>query len=364
MGVSGNAASGRTVARSAIVAGSVIVLTWTVGKVLDIGASALWRSLPAPLAILVLVIALVAVSLLAAVLTGRLRLPARKAQLWVSWAARQLPFTLRDLCGGRRVSRGLKNERWPSLASYEDEDPRRIAGLDHPQCDYGKHWRDGDEYIHRLTHVLDTGEVIAVGAQNGPVERLATIPTEDRLERLLQHHEYVCLFHHDIRWVRCRLAGWSVPLPPRSQWWLEQDERPPTAWSSPPSPSVGCDAGAYHGRSRVGDFEVRSVDVAGERPLYHAVEDSPTGYSWGYAGAGPTDMARSLLLDRLGYVPQDRVVYAFREDVVVQLQADFVLTYSEVDMWIDAHRELIAANPRAVPLDPFAAGGAYEDAAD
>jgi hypothetical protein len=259
------------------------------------------------------------------------------------------------------VSSGRDNQRWPSLARFEGEDPRRTGGPDQPQCDYGKHWRDGDQHIHRLTHVLTTGEVIAVGGQEGSVELLATIPSEHQLEALLADHAYVCLFHHDIRWVRCRLASWAVPLPPKSRWWLEEDQTPPTEWPGPPAPSVGRDVGAYHGRSGDGEFEVLCLDEAGERPLYHSVEGSPTGYSWGYTGAGPTDMAGSLLLDRLGYVPQRRIVFGFRDDVVALLPPCFVLTYAEVDAWINGHGELFAANPRAVPFDPFAAGGAYDN---
>jgi hypothetical protein len=65
-----------------------------------------------------------------------------------------------------------------------------------------------------------------------------------------------------------------------------------------------------------------------------------------------------LLLDRLGYMPQARIVSAFRDDVVARLPDSFVLTYGQVDDWIAAHAGWFAENPRAVPLDPFAAGGA------
>jgi hypothetical protein len=102
------------------------------------------------------------------------------------------------------------------------------------------------------------------------------------------------------------------------------------------------------------------VDESGSRPLYHAVDSSPTGYSWGYGGSGPHDLARSLLLDRLGYVPQPPVVSRFASEIVAELPASFTLTYGEVDSWIDEHAELFALNPRAVPLDPLAAGGAYD----
>jgi hypothetical protein len=34
--------------------------------------------------------------------------------------------------------------------------------------------------------------------------------------------------------------------------------------------------------------------------LRHVVRHSPTGYTWGYAGSGPADLARSLLIAALG----------------------------------------------------------------
>lgn len=34
--------------------------------------------------------------------------------------------------------------------------------------------------------------------------------------------------------------------------------------------------------------------------LRHVVKHSPTGYTWGYAGSGPADLARSLLIAALG----------------------------------------------------------------
>ena len=69
-------------------------------------------------------------------------------------------------------------------------------------------------------------------------------------------------------------------------------------------------------------------------------------------------MSRSVLLDRLGYVPNLSVVGKFRDSVVAKLEAQFVLKFEEVDAWIDAHGSLFAQDPRAEPLDPYAAGGA------
>ncbi len=339
--------------RTALAASLAIVLTWALGKALDAAATAVWGALPAGVAIAVLIAVVVLVSAGWAMLVGWLRLPAEKVRLWLMWAIPHARFAVRDIAGGRRISRGKGNQRWDSLAEFEAADVRRTEG---DQCDYGTGWRDQERRIARLTHIYATGEFIALGADDS-VEVLATIESPERVEALLADHSYACLFDHDLKWVRYRLNGWRVPLPPRARWWLLYDQRPPRSWPAPPLPSVGRAAGAYHGFENDGEYEVRVVDETGSRTLYHAVEDSPTGYSWGYIGAGPTDMARSLLLDRMGYVPQNLPLRMFRDEVVGRLESTFVLTYAEVDAWIDGHREYFALNPRAVPLDPYAAGG-------
>lgn len=334
----------------------------TLGAEAAIGA--LWRVSAARLGTFAAVISmaalLVGVSLAAAVLQGRLRLPARMVRLRIAWALRMAPFIVRDVGGLRGVSSGRRNARWPSLSAFEAEDRGRRAGPDREQTDFGVHWRDGGHYAGRLTYIHDTGEVVVVadGPVASSVELLRVVSTEDEVERRLADWSYAAFGGRDLRWVRRRLHGWAVPLPPSAQWWLEEDSRPPRAWPPPAPPSVGRSIGAYHGRHRDHEYDVLSVDEEGERPLYHAVEDSATGYAWGYTGAGPSDLARSLLLDRLGYVPQRRIVFAFRDEVVSGLDDSFVLTYEQVDDWIDAHVEWFAANPRAEPLDPYAAGGA------
>jgi hypothetical protein len=349
---------GRTTAAALLFA-----LAWAAGRGLDIGVDALWEGLVdvggIGVAIAGLVLALAGLSLGAAVLRGRIALPARSVRIWLGWAPRQLPFALRDLVGRRRVSSGRDNQRWPSVAAFEGEDPRRLASRQHMQTDYGRHWRDGARLV-RVSHLEATGEVVAVSANepDNPVELLGVVTSESTLNAVLEHWGHVAFAHHDLRWVRLRLDGWRVPLPPRARWWLEEDSEPPRAWPPPPPPSVGHGSGAYHGRSADGEFEVLAVDANGQRALYHAVEWSPTGYSWGYLGAGPTDLARSLLLDRLGYVPQPPIVFSFRDDVVGSLDESFVLTYADVDIWIDTNAQLFADDPRADPLDPFAAGGA------
>lgn len=57
-----------------------------------------------------------------------------------------------------------------------------------------------------------------------------------------------------------------------------------------------------NGGSTAADPAVVSVREDGQptRLLRHVVRHSPTGFAWGYAGSGPADLARSLLVDALG----------------------------------------------------------------
>jgi hypothetical protein len=59
----------------------------------------------------------------------------------------------------------------------------------------------------------------------------------------------------------------------------------------------------YHGRGKgAGPRPIVIEDDAGEMTgvLGHVVRHSPTGMTWGYAGSGPADTARSLLIAALG----------------------------------------------------------------
>ncbi len=350
--------------RTALVA-AVFALTAAASTLVHLAFASTWSSLAKALgtlgAVAVFATALLATSLVVALLRGTLTLPARRAQIWAMWAFRQLPFAVRDLLGGRSVGTGRTNERWPSLQAFEAQDPRRTPDQERPQSDYGLGWQDGHRRIERLTYIHATGEFIALSAgSEAPVELIAQLPSERHVAALLDTYDYAWLGGRELSWVRRRLHGWRVPVPPRGTWWLEQDNKPPRPWPAPPEPSVRRKTGAYHGRHAERRNEVNAVDESGQRPLYHAVDGSPTGFAWGYGGSGPHDLGRSILLDRLGYAPQTEIVSRFISDVVANLQPAFTLTYEEVDEWIDAHRDLFAAYPRAVPLDPFAAGGAYK----
>jgi hypothetical protein len=352
--------------RRSTVAGLGFLLLAVLGGWAEAAAVWYWDllqdALGTALAALTAALTVAGLSVLAALLTGRLRLPLSRAQLWLSWFVRQTPFCLRDLVTLRRVSRGRNNSRWASQADFEADDPRR-GDPDSDQCDFGKWWRTGDfGRPVRLTHLAATDEMVAVNehGEDQYVELLADNISLAHAEHRLQEWAYAGFGFGSLVWVRQRLAGWKVPLPPHAAYWKHVDERPPSAWPAPPRPSVGYATGSYFGKEV--DFEsvVEVTDERGTRPLYHAVEHSPTGLAWGYAGSGPTDMARSLLLDRLGYVPNQRVVLTFRNEVVATLSESFVLTFEAVDAWVDERAPLFAADPRAQLLDPFAAGGPDE----
>lgn len=244
-----------------------------------------------------------------------------------------------------------------TVEDFYKEDPRRISG----EVDYGVWWRDrGSDRVHRVTLIEATGELIAVPrGQTGDeaVELLGVIPNEDEVDRRLADWAYVGETVASLSWVRQRAIGWRVPLPPRSRWLKRQEQATMQPWPVPPTPSPKRAEGAYHGSKRDNERRVEVVDADGARALHHHVRLSPTGFAWGYSGSGPTDLARSLLADRLGYVPQRRVYFAFREDIVAHLPRDFVLTFDQVDRWIDEHGPLFADNPRAEPFDQYAAGG-------
>lgn len=87
----------------------------------------------------------------------------------------------------------------------------------------------------------------------------------------------------------------------------------------------------YHGLWRENGWsEIAIEDEHGHRigAVRHVPKSSPTGMNWGYAGSGPTDTARSLLIEVLGddaicplCVGTGRVVY-IRDEVSGTLQAE------------------------------------------
>ncbi|MFB9250495.1 DUF6166 domain-containing protein [Sphaerisporangium melleum] len=257
-----------------------------------------------------------------------------------------IEFTKKGLSRGSRI-----NKRYPTYDKFVQEDQRRS---NRRQIDFGVCWSEGPSRGVRVTWHAGSGELVAAGAGNGePVEVIATIQSEHEILHRLENFEYAS---PSLRWVRRRACGWSVPLPPRGKRWLIEDSRKPEPRPTPPPASAPRAVGAYLGRKDVGPGEVLISDIEGQRPLYHHLAHSPTGFSWGYTGEGPHDLARSVLADRLGWVPNMLIYSEFCNDVVYRLPDDFILKFEEVDKWIREHSCLIGRNPKADLSDPIAAG--------
>ena len=58
---------------------------------------------------------------------------------------------------------------------------------------------------------------------------------------------------------------------------------------------------------------------------------SPTGFEWGYAGSGPADTARCILIDHLGHDVAPIVYQKFKGLIVQGLDAEWELTADRID---------------------------------
>lgn len=84
------------------------------------------------------------------------------------------------------------------------------------------------------------------------------------------------------------------------------------------------------GQPRVGGVVIE-VRVPGEpvEKLLHRLFHSPSGMRWGFRGAGPKDLARSLLIDALGDAVKCRVCRGGNK-VVFDTAADLFVAYDPV----------------------------------
>lgn len=83
--------------------------------------------------------------------------------------------------------------------------------------------------------------------------------------------------------------------------------------------------------------------------LEHRVQHSPTGFSWGYGGSGPADLARSLLWDFLGNEPAPWLYQAFKFSYVARWPqtGNWELTGEEIRQWLLGEEH---ENPGRSPL--------------
>ncbi len=75
--------------------------------------------------------------------------------------------------------------------------------------------------------------------------------------------------------------------------------------------------------------------------LEHHVRHSPDGFSWGYAGSGPAELAMCILWDFLGHEPHPMLYQKFKEDYVAQWdQRDWVLSSEAIKIWLELNRNI------------------------
>lgn len=94
-------------------------------------------------------------------------------------------------------------------------------------------------------------------------------------------------------------------------------------------------------RAGVGAGHVFIVEGDDQRPLTHHVYHSPDGFSWGYHGSGPAELARCLLWDVLGREPGRALYHDFKDDVIANLPsfAFWTLTEDEIRAYIKQRAE-------------------------
>jgi len=70
-------------------------------------------------------------------------------------------------------------------------------------------------------------------------------------------------------------------------------------------------------------------------PLRHVVCYSPTGFEWGYGGAGPADLALSILTDFAGRKVAESLYQQFKWDVIAKIPYQgTVIWSSDIVAWI------------------------------
>ena len=84
--------------------------------------------------------------------------------------------------------------------------------------------------------------------------------------------------------------------------------------------------------------EVQALGVTQRRDLTHHIYHSPTGYSWGYEGSGPAELAKDILWDVTGSQPDPAVYQAFKREVIAGFDGSlsWMLLEQDIRNWLAA----------------------------
>ncbi len=99
-------------------------------------------------------------------------------------------------------------------------------------------------------------------------------------------------------------------------------------------------------------------------PRYDLANHSPTGFSWGYGGSGPAQLALALLADAMG---RDELALAWYQDfkwaVIARILSEsWTLTERQVNDWLvmqlaeELKHRRDGTTPEAIPTGPEAPG--------
>ncbi|TAM92226.1 hypothetical protein EPN42_01540 [bacterium] len=136
-------------------------------------------------------------------------------------------------------------------------------------------------------------------------------------------------------------------------------------WAMLAGASTDADSVTYYGITEGPGYDrvyVERVDHARRAtraPLTHHVRHSATGFSWGFAGKGPTELARCLLADFLHlaapFLEIESIYEAFKQDVIAQLPQDlggWRIHGYEVLGWLREHPPTPVCNVHEVQRRP------------
>lgn len=104
-----------------------------------------------------------------------------------------------------------------------------------------------------------------------------------------------------------------------------------------------------------------NVGTGRESVLHHHVHHSPDGFSWGYSGSGPSELARCLLWDVLGYQPDPSLYQDFKAEVIAPLPqgSGWTMPIANIVRWLDA-RGVKVMTPAAHRFRELLAEQGYE----
>jgi len=94
-----------------------------------------------------------------------------------------------------------------------------------------------------------------------------------------------------------------------------------------------------HGEAKTGKAWIGNQEIDINRSL-RLINKSPTGFSWGYHGSGPGQLALAILLELTDEQAALNFYQLFKQEVIAQLPAheDFSLPVAQVLGWINARK--------------------------